>query len=137
MKREIRLSEKIWLAGLIFIFVFMLIHDWVSLGPLNDVEAIKQENTFQELLFVTLFNASQILLLIVLVLLWVKDIRFGRKFGLSFTNHAFLQERCGPGGFRTFSELVRKNERNGISSCLEIPTRFFRKCMGLRRIRFT
>lgn len=71
MKREIRLSEKIWLAGLIFIFVFMLVHDWVPLGPLNDVEAIRQDSTFQELFFVTLINAGQILLFIVLLLIFM------------------------------------------------------------------
>jgi len=71
MKREIRLSEKIWLAGLIFIFLFMLLHDWVPLGPFNDVEAVRQDSTIQELLFVTLFNASQILVIIVLLLIFM------------------------------------------------------------------
>lgn len=37
MKRQIRTSEIVLLVGLSFILIFMLVHDWVPLGQLNDV----------------------------------------------------------------------------------------------------
>lgn len=63
MERNIRLSEKLLLAGLSFIFLFMTVQDLVPLGPLNDVQAIAEVRSFNELLMVTAFGAVQFLLL--------------------------------------------------------------------------
>lgn len=71
VKREIRISEKVLLAGLGFILLFMLLHDWVPLGSLNDVEAVSSDKSGSELLIVTAIGAGQIILLIVLALLFV------------------------------------------------------------------
>lgn len=74
-EREVRFSEKLLLAGFSFILLFMLVHDWVPLGTLNDVQAVAQENSFQELIIVTLIGSVQFLLLIGLVLLFI-----GKKY---------------------------------------------------------
>ena len=68
MKRDIRLSEKFFLGGLSFILLFMIVQDWVPLGALNDVQAIREEQSFSELLTVTLINVAQILVLMGLVI---------------------------------------------------------------------
>lgn len=75
MKREIRMSEKLLLAGYIFILLFMVFHDWVPLEPFNDTEAVRGDQSISELLTVTLINSVQILLLIGLILLFI-----GRKY---------------------------------------------------------
>ncbi|QDP39685.1 hypothetical protein [Radiobacillus deserti] len=75
MKRKIRFSEKLLLAGLSFILLFMIVQDWVPLGSLNDVQAIREEHTFNGLVTVTLINVTQILLLIGLVVIFM-----GRRY---------------------------------------------------------
>ena len=71
MKREIRFSEKLLLAGLSFILLFMIVQDWVPLGSLNDVQAIREEQSFNELITVTLINVTQILILMGLVVIFM------------------------------------------------------------------
>lgn len=68
MKRNIRLSEVLLIAGLGFIFLFMLTHDWVPLGKLNDVQAVREYHGVRELVLVTAFNTAQVALLMGLVL---------------------------------------------------------------------
>lgn len=63
MKREIRLSEKLLLAGFSFILLFMIVQDLIPLGPLNDVQAIAKNRSFSELLMVTMIGTVQFLLL--------------------------------------------------------------------------
>lgn len=64
MKRNIRLSEKLLVAGYAFILLFMIVQDIVPLGPLNDIEAIAALNSFNETLVVTLIGVVQIILLL-------------------------------------------------------------------------
>ncbi|SET52833.1 hypothetical protein SAMN05421676_105195 [Salinibacillus kushneri] len=71
MKRDIRFSEKLLMAGLSFILLFMIVQDWVPLGSLNDVQAIREEHSFNELITVTLINVTQILLLMGLVIIFM------------------------------------------------------------------
>lgn len=71
MKRDIRLSEILLLAGLCFILLFMIVHDWVPLGSLNDVQAISEVHSFRELVTVTLSGAVQFLLFICLVIMFM------------------------------------------------------------------
>jgi hypothetical protein len=77
MKREIRLVEVLLMAGLGLIFLFMLFHDWVPMGSLNDVEAVKAHQGVSQLVLVTAFNAAQIAVLMGLVLLYA-----GRRYPL-------------------------------------------------------
>ena len=44
----------------------MLVHDWVPLGKLNDVQAAAESRSVNELIVVTLIGAGQIMLLLVL-----------------------------------------------------------------------
>lgn len=39
IRRQIRLQEIFLSIGLCLILLFMLVHDWVPLGKLNDVQA--------------------------------------------------------------------------------------------------
>ena len=75
MKREIRVQEKFLIAGYGLILLFMFVQDWVPLGPLNDIQAIAQENSARELIVVTLIGLVQIVILMVLILCFI-----GRRY---------------------------------------------------------
>ena len=65
------MSEKLLLLGLSLILLFMIVQDWVPLAPLNDVQAIADEHTFEELLLVTIMGVGQFALLLCLFLIFV------------------------------------------------------------------
>ncbi|WP_208591683.1 hypothetical protein [Gracilibacillus suaedae] len=71
MKREIRTAEKLLVLGLSLILIFMIVQDLVPLGPLNDVDAISVDRSFNEILTVTLIGAVQILILLSIVLIFI------------------------------------------------------------------
>ena len=71
MKRNVRKSEIMLLLGFSLIFLFMLVHDWIPLGSLNDIEAVAAENTKRELVMVTSIGAVQFLLLIIILLVFI------------------------------------------------------------------
>ncbi|WP_062052187.1 hypothetical protein [Bacillus sp. JCM 19034] len=71
MKRDIRFSEKVLLAGFSLILLFMIMQDWIPLGSLNDVQAIAEDRSFNEILIVTLVGVLQILLLMGLLLVFI------------------------------------------------------------------
>ncbi|CAG9621140.1 hypothetical protein [Sutcliffiella rhizosphaerae] len=75
MKREVRLTEKLLLAGFSFILIFMIVQDWVPLGSLNDVYAIAEDRTTGELITVTLVGFVQFLILTGVVLYFL-----GRRY---------------------------------------------------------
>ncbi|WP_047986038.1 hypothetical protein [Ornithinibacillus californiensis] len=87
--RHIRLSEKILLLGYGMILIFMLVQDWVPLGKLNDIEAIKQENTTGELVVVTLIGVVQVVLFIFLILLFV-----GKKYPIFIKLWLVIHPSC-------------------------------------------
>lgn len=89
MKRNIRLSEKLLLIGLIFIFLFMIVHDFIPLGPFNDVEAILNDRPLKELIFVTIVNAGQILLIIIGVLFFI-----GKKYPIIIKLWLIIHQSC-------------------------------------------
>ncbi len=71
LKREIRTAEKLLVLGLSLILIFMIVQDLVPLGPLNDVDAISVDRSFNEILTVTLIGAVQILILLSIVLIFI------------------------------------------------------------------
>lgn len=71
MHRQIRWAEVSLVAGLCLIFLFMLVHDWVPLGQLNDVQAVADTRSTQELVVVTAVGTGQIVLLLALVLFFI------------------------------------------------------------------
>lgn len=89
MKRNIRLSEKLLLIGLIFIFLLMIVHDFIPLGPFNDVEAILNDRPLKELIFVTIVNAGQILLIIIGVLFFI-----GKKYPIIIKLWLIIHQSC-------------------------------------------
>lgn len=109
MKRKVRLSEKLLLIGFSFILLFMVIHDWVPLGSLNDVEAIAADRSVSELLIVTFIGVAQILLLMGFVLFFMgKNIQFGLNYGSLFIRFSFLQAQYSIGGFLILRDMVLK-----------------------------
>lgn len=71
MSREIRFSERLLLIGLSLILLFMIVQDWVLMGALNDVQAIANERSFNELLLITAIGSVQILLLMTFVIIFM------------------------------------------------------------------
>lgn len=73
MERNIRLSEKLLLFGLSLILLFMIFHDFVPLGSLNDVQAVLNDRSLNELIILTIIGAGQILLIMIgVIYLWGK-----------------------------------------------------------------
>lgn len=125
MKREIRLSEKLLIAGFTLILLFMIVHDWVPLGTLNDVEAIAKERSIQELLIVTLVGVVQILILMGLVLIFMgKKYPIWVKLWLIIHQGFILQVHYSIGGFHISSAMVQQNELKDMSKCSAILTLF-------------
>ncbi|WP_010277088.1 hypothetical protein [Paenibacillus senegalensis] len=62
MDRSISNFEKVFAAGLMIIMLFMVTHDWIPLGGLNDLEGIRSQHTTSELVSATLFNFASILI---------------------------------------------------------------------------
>ena len=75
LERKIRKSEKILLFGLSLLFLFMMVHDWIPLGSLNDIQDVSAENSKKELVIATSIGAVQILLLMAILLLFI-----GKKY---------------------------------------------------------
>jgi len=71
MYRKIRLSEKLVLTCLGIILVFMIVQDLVPLGSLNDLHAIANVHSINEVLITTLIGVLQILLLMGLVIIYM------------------------------------------------------------------
>jgi hypothetical protein len=87
--RNIRLSEKALLLGYGFILLFMIVQDWVPLGTLNDISAIKQEKTTNELILITFIGAIQIALFIFLILRFI-----GKKYPLIIKLWLIIHPSC-------------------------------------------
>jgi hypothetical protein len=52
--------ELIFIALQIVILVFLLLHDWVPLGPFNDIAGVRNQNTLGQLALTTLINSAPI-----------------------------------------------------------------------------
>ncbi|MFD2043493.1 hypothetical protein ACFSTA_03785 [Ornithinibacillus salinisoli] len=89
MKRKIRMSEKLLIFCYSIVLLFLLLHDWVPLGTLNDVEAVKADKSTNELLLTTLIGVTQILLLMGIVLFY-----FGRKHPLWIKLWLIIHPAC-------------------------------------------
>ncbi|MGN7942523.1 hypothetical protein [Metabacillus sp. 22489] len=89
MSREIRLSEKLLLIGLSFILVFMIVQDWVPIGSLNDVQAIANERSFNELLIITVSGIVQILVLMTFVIIYM-----GKLYPIWVKLWLFIHQIC-------------------------------------------
>lgn len=77
MERNIRLSEKMFMACLGAMLLFLLLHDWVPLGRFNDPASVRRENTTGELLLVTVVNGLSVDTLLLLAGLFA-----GKKYPL-------------------------------------------------------
>ena len=89
LKRKIRKSEKVLLFGFSLLFLFMMLHDWIPLGSLNDIQVVSAENTKKELVIVTLIGAVQILLLMAILLLFI-----GKKYPISAKLWLIIHPSC-------------------------------------------
>ncbi len=75
MDKKVTLQEKLFIGGLLIILVFNLIHDWVPLGSLNDLEGIRSQHTIDELVTITITNTVSILIVLTLAL-WFAGKRY-------------------------------------------------------------
>ncbi|MBS4220984.1 hypothetical protein KHA96_22070 [Bacillus sp. FJAT-49711] len=89
MNREIRLSEKILLLGLFFVFLFMLLHDWVPLDPFNDVHAVSAETSIGRLIITSLINTGQMLVIMVILLSYM-----GKKYPIWAQLWLIIHQSC-------------------------------------------
>ena len=71
--------DRVWQSALIvlqaFQLAFLLLHDWIPLGRLNDVEAVRQENTPRQLLIGTIVTSIPVALA-----LWLSINYFGYPY---------------------------------------------------------
>src|SRR5262245_15442960 len=56
MQNFIHIAEIIFFVFQAVILVFMLIHDWIPLGPFNDVKALQSLDPRSTMLFATVMN---------------------------------------------------------------------------------
>jgi len=56
MTRHIRSAEKWFVAAVAGMLAFVLLHDWVPLGPLNDIQGVRSVMTARELIITTVVN---------------------------------------------------------------------------------
>ncbi len=70
--------DAIFLALQAVIVVFLLFHDWVPLGRLNNMSAMKREDSLQHRVFVTLLGAAP-----AAVCLWLSARRFGQPYPMA------------------------------------------------------
>ncbi|QUW23564.1 hypothetical protein JSQ81_08700 [Sporosarcina sp. Marseille-Q4063] len=89
MKRNIRKSEKALLFGFSLLFLFMMLHDWVPLGSLNDIQAVSAESSKKELVIVTSIGAMQILLVMTILLFFI-----GKNYPIWAKLWLFIHPSC-------------------------------------------
>lgn len=71
MRRNIAAVEKVFIAGLGLILLFMLSHDWIPLGSFNDIPGVRAENSIGGLIKITIINTLSVLVVIVIALLFI------------------------------------------------------------------
>lgn len=71
LERNIRNAEKLLISIYAFILLFMVTQDLVSLGSLNDIKAIAEEQSFSQTLTVTAIGVVQILILMGIIIIFV------------------------------------------------------------------
>lgn len=71
MRRNITLVEKFFITGLGLIFLFLLLHDWIPLGPLNDLQGIRDANSLKSLILTTIINVFSISVVIGITLVYI------------------------------------------------------------------
>jgi hypothetical protein len=52
--------EAVFIALQIFILAFLVLHDWIPLGPFNDVLGVRSQHTLGQLVLETLINSVPI-----------------------------------------------------------------------------
>ncbi|MBA4536703.1 hypothetical protein H1Z61_05975 [Bacillus aquiflavi] len=110
-----------------FIFIFLILHDWVPLGDLNDVQAVQSVNTTSELLFLTALNSVPFAIAFFLCCYYAgKVYPFLMKLFLIIYFPALLSVSCRHGGFPTFLELQQKRS-NDMKNCLARHMLFYQK----------
>jgi hypothetical protein len=62
--------QLIWIALQIAILLFLLIHDWIPLGALNDIPGVKSQNSTARNAFNTAVNCIPVLIGLILSILY-------------------------------------------------------------------
>jgi hypothetical protein len=54
----VQMVETSFIAVQVFMLVFLLVHDGIPLGSLNDVAGVRRQNAFGQLALATLINSN-------------------------------------------------------------------------------
>ena len=120
-----------------FQVLFLWLHDWVPLGRLNDVKAVRSQDSVFRLAVVTLIQSVPFTIGLLFSLAY-----FCRLYPrwldlwLWISYSEFFSDKFALGGYPIFSGQNR-NVPLVIRSCLAIPTASCRPVMGLSRTRRT
>jgi hypothetical protein len=82
-------SEKLFVVIQAFIVSFLLLHDWIPLGTLNDLEGVRVQNTTQRLVIQTAVNTFPTLIGFLLSLKFI-----GKKYPLWFKLYMTIMYTC-------------------------------------------
>ena len=78
-ERENESMDSVWQSALVvlqvFQLAFLLVHDWIPLGPLNDVRAVRRENAVRLLMIGTAVSSAP-----VVAALWLSIRYFGHPY---------------------------------------------------------
>ncbi|WP_202080118.1 hypothetical protein [Caldalkalibacillus salinus] len=85
MKREVTRMEYVFLSVQGLILMFCLFHDWIPIGSLNDVQAVKAENSTGEMIRGTVLNSIWPLIGVTLTLIYM-----GKKYPLVASLFIFI-----------------------------------------------
>jgi hypothetical protein len=77
--RDNESMDSVWQSALVvlqaFQLAFLLVHDWIPLGPLNDVRAVRRENTMRQLVIGTAVSSAPVALA-----LWLSVRYYGQSY---------------------------------------------------------
>ena len=122
--------EQLLLALQAFQVLFLWFHDWIPLGRLNDVTAVRHQDTPSRPVLVTLIQSVRSRSgSSTARVTCTSPIRTGSICGFGSLTACFSLAKCAPGGFPIFSS-PNQRERSAIAKCSVTLTHFFRVAMA-------
>ena len=132
--------DSVWQSALVvlqaFQLAFLLVHDWIPLGPLNDVHAVRRENAVRLLVIGTAVSSAPVALA-----LWLSIHYFGHpypawvKVWLWLTYGLPFSGSLRHGGYHISFEETQSEQR-AIKPCMAIHKRSCLSGMGSSPTRY-
>ena len=69
--RHVRTAEKWFVAALLAMLAFVLLHDWIPLGHFNDISGIRAEKSDAELILTTVVNGLSFSIVLIIALIFL------------------------------------------------------------------